>query len=123
MPQFEELNKNVGLADQLQVNEDGSVVLVNVFTVDPGDEDALVTAWMHDAEFMRAQPGHISTQLHRAIGGSTTFLNYAIWESVESFRNAFSNPEFQQRIGQYPDSAVASPHLFKKLAVPGCCVA
>ena len=123
MPQFEELNKQVGLADQLQANEDGSVVLVNVFTVDPGEEDALIAAWTHDAEFMRAQPGYISTQLHRAIGGSTTFLNYAIWESVESFRNAFSNPEFQQRIGQYPDSAVASPHLFKKLAVPGCCVA
>ena len=123
MPQFEELNSHVGLADQLQTNDDGSVVLVNVFKVDPGDEDALVAAWAHDAEFMRAQPGYISTQLHRAIGGSTTFLNYAVWESVESFRDAFSNPEFQQRIGQYPDSAVAAPHLFKKLAVPGCCVA
>lgn len=123
MPQFEELNKHVGLTDQLQANEDGSVVLVNVFTVDPGDEDALIFAWTHDAEFMRAQPGYISTQLHKAIGGSTTFLNYAVWESVESFRNAFSNPEFQQRIAQYPDSAVAAPHLFKKLAVPGCCVA
>ena len=123
MPRFEELNSRVGLGDQLQTNEDGSVVLINVFTVDPGEEEALIAAWTHDADFMRAQPGYISTQLHRAIGGSTTFLNYAVWESVESFRKAFTNPEFQARIGAYPDSAVASPHLFRKLAVPGHCVA
>ena len=123
MARFKELNDHVGLGDQLQSNEDGSVVLINVFTVDPGEEEALVAAWAHDAQYMRAQPGYISTQLHKGIGGSTTYFNYAVWESVESFRNAFSNPEFQKRIGEYPDSAVASPHLFKKLAVPGFCVA
>ena len=63
---------------------------------------------------MKTQPGYISTQLHKDIGGSTTYINYAIWESV---RNAFINPEFQRRIAGYPESAVASPHLFKKLAV------
>lgn len=123
MPKVRELNDTVGLGQQLQTNEDGSVVLINVFTVDPEDEAALVASWTHDAEFMKAQPGYISTQLHKAIGGSTTYLNYAVWESVESFRNAFTNPEFQQRIGRYPDSATVSPHLFKKLNVPGFCVA
>jgi len=120
---LKELNDNVSLADQLGSNEDGSIVLLNVFTVDPADEDALLATWKHDAEFMKAQPGYISTQLHKAIGGSSTFVNYAVWESVESFRNAFTHPEFQRRIGDYPESAVASPHLFKKLTVPGYCVA
>jgi len=123
MPVFKELDNKTSIADQLQTNEDGSVVLINVFTIDPTDEDALLAAWSHDADFMKAQPGYISTQLHKGIGGSCTYINYAVWESVESFRNAFSHPEFQQRIGQYPDSAVASPHLFKKLAVKGHCVA
>ena len=122
MPQFKELNDNVGLGEQMQTNEDGSIVLINVFTIDPADEDALLAAWSHDADFMKEQPGYISTQLHKGIGGSSTFINYAIWENVESFRGAFTNPEFQKRIGDYPDSAVASPHLFKKLAVPGHCV-
>jgi heme-degrading monooxygenase HmoA len=122
MAAFKEMNDQVGLADQLQSREDGSVVLINVFTIDTADEEALLAAWAHDAEFMRAQPGYISTQMHKAIGGSGTFVNYAVWESVESFRSAFSNPEFQRRIGEYPQSAIASPHLFKKIAVPGFCV-
>ena len=102
--------------------EIGPIVLINVFTVDPADGEALIAAWKHDAEFMKAQPGYISTQLHAGIAGSSTFVNHAVWESVESFRNAFRSPEFQGRIASYPKSAVASPPLFKKVAVPGLCV-
>ncbi|EAR61320.1 antibiotic biosynthesis monooxygenase family protein [Neptuniibacter caesariensis] len=123
MAEFRELNDQVSLADQMYSNEDGSIVLVNVFTVDSQDEEALVKAWQHDADFMRAQPGYISTQLHKGIAGSSTYINYAIWESVEAFKNAFTNPEFQKRINGYPDSAIAAPHLFKKINVPGHCVA
>ncbi len=123
MPELREMNDKVGLGQQMQTKEDGSVVLINVFTVDPKDEGALLDSWAHDAEFMKVQPGYMSTQLHKAVGGSATYLNYAVWENIESFRNAFTNPEFQQRIGRYPDSATVSPHLFRKLGVPGLCVA
>ena len=99
------------------------VVLVNVFTLDKADEQALLAAWAHDAEFMKRQPGFISTQLHRAIGESCTYLNYAVWESTAAFRAAFTHPEFRARLSAYPSSAVASPHLFQKVAVPGICVA
>ena len=99
------------------------VVLVNVFTLDKPDEQALLKAWRHDAEFMKEQPGFISTQLHRAIGESPTYLNYAVWESTAAFRAAFSNAEFQNRLSNYPASAIATPHLFQKVAVPGICVA
>jgi heme-degrading monooxygenase HmoA len=70
------------------------VVLINVFTVDAKDVDALLDAWAHDANWMKRQPGYISTQLHRGIGGSCVFLNYALWESVAHFRAAFTHPEF-----------------------------
>ncbi len=123
MPGFKELNETVSLAEQMESEDEGPIVLLNVFSINPEDERALLAAWSHDAEFMKAQPGYISTQLHKAIGGSSTFVNYAVWENVASFRAAFTNPEFQKRIGDYPESAVASPHLFKKLAVPGHCVA
>ncbi|WP_419908167.1 antibiotic biosynthesis monooxygenase family protein [Hoeflea sp.] len=122
MTNFAELDPLVGLAKQMEANE-GPIVLINHFTVDADDEEALVAAWSHDADFMKQQPGYISTQLHRGIGGSSSFVNYAVWQDVESFRNAFMHPEFQHRISSYPASAVARPHLFRKLAVANHCTA
>lgn len=98
------------------------VVLVNVFTLDKADEPAFLQAWQGDAAIMKRQPGFISTQLHRAIGESPTYLNYAVWESTADFRAAFGNPEFRAKLSAYPASAIASPHLFEKVTVPGICV-
>lgn len=100
-----------------------AVVLVNVFTLDPADEQVFLEAWQNDAAFMKQQPGFIHTQLHRALGESPTYLNYAVWETTAAFRAAFMHPEFRSRLSAYPSSAVASPHLFQKVAVSGICVA
>jgi len=99
------------------------VVLVNVFTLDRADEEAFLKTWQGDAIFMKRQQGFISTQLHRAVGESPTYLNYAVWESTAEFRAAFTHTEFRAKISGYPSSAVAAPHLFQKIAVPGICVA
>jgi heme-degrading monooxygenase HmoA len=72
---------------------------------------------------MKQQPGFISAQLHRGIGGSSVLLNYAVWESVQDFSHAFSDPAFQATLARYPQSTVASPHLFEKVAVPRVCIA
>jgi heme-degrading monooxygenase HmoA len=99
------------------------VVLVNLFTVDESDVPALMVAWEKDANWMKQQPGFLSTQLHRAIGGSHLFMNYAVWESVEHFRAAFTHPDFVGALAAYPSSAVAQPHLFARVAVPNLCAA
>ena len=118
MLQRVEMDHDVSLFDQL--SEDvRPVVLINTFHVDPADAEALVRAWTNDAAILKAKPGFVSTQLHRGIAGSSTFLNYAVWESVEAFRTAFADPDFQASFAAYPDSTVASPHLFSKVAVPG----
>ncbi len=107
-----------------QIGIDASpVVLVNVFTLDKADEETFLKVWQDDAAFMKRQPGFISTQLHRAVGESPTYLNYAVWESNAAFRAAFTHPEFRAKLSAYPSSAVASPHLFQKVAVPNICVA
>jgi hypothetical protein len=95
------------------------VVLVNVFTLDKADEQTFLKAWQNDAVFMKRQPGFISAQLHRAIGESPTYLR----SRPPEFRAAFAHPEFRVKLSTYPSSAVASPHLFQKVAVPGICVA
>jgi heme-degrading monooxygenase HmoA len=122
MVSFANLDSKVSIIDQL--SEDVSpVVLVNVFTVEAREAEGLIAAWTKDAELMKQAPGFISTQLHRGIGESSTFMNYAVWESVAAFKTAFENPDFQRQIANYPPSTVAHPHLFHKLAVPGICVA
>lgn len=103
--------------------EAAPVVLINLFTLATADEEQFLEAWTDDAEFMKRQPGFISTQLHRAIGDSPTYLNYAVWDSTETFRAAFTHPEFIAKLAAYPSSAVASPHLFQKVAVVGICTA
>jgi heme-degrading monooxygenase HmoA len=119
---FKEMDAHVSLSDQLG-QEVGPVVLVNEFSVDPRQADDLVAAWAEDAAYFKSQPGFIAAQLHRGIAGSGVFLNYAIWESVRAFRDAFSSPEFRSKLARYPESTVASPHLFQKVAVPGICLA
>jgi hypothetical protein len=53
-----------------QLNADVSpVILVNLFSVAESDVPALLKAWEEDANRMKKQPGYISTQLHRGIGG------------------------------------------------------
>ena len=93
---------------QQQIAIDAAVVLVNVFTLAAADEADFLAVWKDDAEFMKRQPGFISTQLHRALGDSPTYLNYAIWESTEAFRAAFTHPEFVAKLSAYPSSAVAA---------------
>jgi heme-degrading monooxygenase HmoA len=99
------------------------VVLINVFTLETADEEGFLRAWQDDAHFMKRQAGFISTQLHRAIGESPTYVNYAVWESTADFRAAFTNPEFRAKLSTYPSPAVASPHLFQNVAIRGICVA
>ena len=122
MVEFKPLDPDCPIQQQLEV-EAGPVVLLNVFTVGPDDHDQLVAAWRDDALWMKKQPGYISTQMHKAIGNSNMYLNYAIWDSVADFRAAFSNPEFKNALSHYPSSAVTAPHLFEKIAVANCCTA
>ena len=122
MPSMRPLDPAFPIEHQIAI-EAGSVVLVNVFTLDKADEQIFLQAWQDDARFMKRQPGFISTQLHRAIGESPTYLNCAVWESTADFRSAFMHPEFRAKMSAYPSSAVASPHLFQKVAVSGVCVA
>jgi heme-degrading monooxygenase HmoA len=121
MPKFVEMDERTPVHAQME-QEDSPVILVNQFIVEPEDSEQFLKLWAEDAAIMKRQPGFISAQMHKGIGSSRVFLNYAVWESVEHFRRAFHNAEFQAKIRTYPSTVVASPHLFHKVAVPGICV-
>lgn len=121
MLQLQPLDPKTPIFQQLGTNA-SPVVLVNIFHVAEADIPALLKAWEADANWMKRQPGYISTKLHRGIGDSTVFMNYALWESVAHFRAAFSHSEFKAALEHYPSTTVASPHLFTRLTVPNLCV-
>ena len=127
MIKFVEMDDRVKFKEQIEEKEiDGSIILINKFNVEPDKVEQFLKDWGKDAINFKQQPGFISVQLHKGIGKSSVFIIYAVWESIEHYKEAVNklvySPESQLRLLTYDDnSLVMSPHLFKKIAVPGIC--
>ena len=121
MVKIVEMDEDVTLKSQLE-EDVGSVILLNKFTVRPEDVDQFLKLFAATTEMFKQQHGFISAQLHRGIGGNSTFFNYVVWESAEHFKRAFNRPEFRSSMADLLPNMVMSPHLFKKVAIPGICV-
>jgi heme oxygenase (mycobilin-producing) len=57
------------------------VVLVNAFEVPDGQEERFLADWQHAADWMRQQPGFISSRLHQSLDPEAEFryVNVAEW--------------------------------------------
>jgi heme-degrading monooxygenase HmoA len=121
MVKIVEMDEKVTIKTQLEEHV-GAVILLNKFTVKPEDVDEFLKVFSTTTEFFKQQPGFISAQLHRGIAGSSIFFNYVVWESIEHFKRAFNKPEFRSTMADVLPNVVMSPHLFKKVGVPGICV-
>ena len=125
MAKFVEMDYRVKFKDQIDEKLIGSVILINKFNVEPNKVEQFLKDWGDDAINFKQQPGFISAQLHKGIGQSSVFINYAVWESMEHYKQAINKmlftPESPSPLLKYDDSLVISPHLFKKIAVPGIC--
>jgi heme-degrading monooxygenase HmoA len=117
-----EMDEQITYMHQL-LQDTGPIVLISQFEVATEEAERFLDVWADDAAFMKQQAGFISTQLHRGTAGSRVFMNVATWESTAALAAAFGSPEFQDRAARYPASAVAAPHVFQKVAVPGICLA
>jgi quinol monooxygenase YgiN len=125
MAKLVDMEEGVSIFAQMDKEEDvkGSVILINKFSLAPEEIDQFLKGWATEAEKFKQQPGYISTQLHRGIGESGTFINYAVWESVAHFKKAVTNViDPNDPVSAFPPSTTVSPHLFKKVAVAGLCV-
>jgi heme oxygenase (mycobilin-producing) len=89
------------------------VVLINPFEVPAGEEDGFVERWKQAAEYLRQREGFVSTRLHQSLDprAQFRFINVAVWESAEHFRQAMSTPEFQDLARQIPFSS--HPALYR----------
>ena len=120
-----EMDENVTLAVQLEEEEGGRpVILINKFNVKPEDLDQLLNAWAVEAAYLKQKPGFIYSQLHRGIGGSCVFINYAVWESVRhtlSRRQAILHLGRRLHLIQIVLCGITLS-FFRKVSVPGICV-
>jgi heme-degrading monooxygenase HmoA len=74
--------------------------VVNVFTVQPEKQGALVEALAKTTnEVMRNQPGFISVSIHASSDG-TKVLAYGQWESEADLRAVVDNPADRERLGE-----------------------
>jgi hypothetical protein len=120
-----EMDENVTLVVQLEEEEGGRpVILINKFNVKPEDLDQLLNAWAVEAAYLKQKQGFIYSQLHRGIGGSCVFINYAVWESVRhtlSRRQAILHLGRRLHLIQIVLCGITLS-FFRKVAVPGICV-
>ena len=77
----------------------GPVVLINLFEVPAGADERFIAAWEAARDFLAAQDGYRSTELHRSLGPDADFrfVNVAEWASRAAFQAATSQPDFPGR--------------------------
>jgi heme-degrading monooxygenase HmoA len=81
-----------------------SVVLINAFEVPEGRDEEFRTGWRAAANYLRQQPGFISTRLHASLDPRAEFryVNVAIWQSPQDFQQEVGSEQFRQLGRQIP---------------------
>jgi len=89
------------------------ITLINVFTVDPENQQALIDALieMTDAT-LRHLPGFVSANFHKSLDG-TRVANYAQWETKEHFDAILAMPEVLELFRSVEKLGTAHPFLYE----------
>jgi quinol monooxygenase YgiN len=71
---------------------DGPITLINVFTVEPADQQQLIELLTRATEdFVRHAPGFIAARLHRSLDGTKVTM-YAQWRSTAEYEAMRAGP-------------------------------
>lgn len=93
------------------------VTLINVFTVEPSDQQRLVDLLVHATEeVMRHLDGFVSANIHASLDG-TRVANYAQWRSMEAFQAMLGNPQAQPHMQAADALGSAEPSLYTVASV------
>jgi heme-degrading monooxygenase HmoA len=97
--------------------DDGLVILINVFTVDPAEQQHLIDRWQQATdEVIRHVPGFVSANIHRSLDG-TKVVNYAQWESQEAFQAMLRDPEAGPLLRELGQIATPAPVLCEVVSI------
>jgi heme-degrading monooxygenase HmoA len=93
------------------------VTLINVFTVEPKDQDRLVEMLVEATDKVMCDiPGFISANIHKSADG-VRVANYAQWRSAADFQAMLKNPRAQAHMAPIGEFASFDAHLYSVIDV------
>jgi hypothetical protein len=100
----------------------GPVILINKFNVKEEQVQEFLEAWQMMLSTLNNNQGSFLHSFIVELVEAACFSTTPFGNQNERLKRAFNTPEVKFRLDRYPSTVVASPHLFKKVAVPGICV-
>ena len=100
---------------RLSNGNSSSVTLINLFEVEPDQDEQFIAGWQAARDQLSRRPGYLDTTLHRAINPDVDFrfVNVAHWASADAFQTAITDPAFRAAARlPYP----ANPALYQPAA-------
>jgi quinol monooxygenase YgiN len=93
------------------------VTLINVFTVEPQDQQRVVDLLTEATEaVMRHLPGFVSAHIHKSLDG-VRVANYAQWSSQEHLVAMRKNPKAIPHMKAVTELATFDAHLYEVMSV------
>ena len=94
-----------------------TLVFINVFTVEPKDQDHLLELLIEATDQVISKiPGFISASFHKSFDG-TRVINYAQWKSRETFETLFANPEAVRHMTNMRGLATTDKNFYEVVSV------
>jgi heme-degrading monooxygenase HmoA len=96
------------------ISKDHKVVtLINIFTVEPKNQQRLVDMLVAATEqTMRHVPGFVAANIHKSFDGERV-ANYAQWRSREDFEAMLKNPAALAHMKPIMEIAKVDAHLYE----------
>ena len=93
--------------------ENKVVTLINVFTVEPGNQQKVVDMLVEATEkTMKHIPGFVSASIHKSADG-VRVVNYAQWRSKEDYEAMRNSPKAQEHMKAFFEISKPDFHLYE----------
>ena len=101
-------------SDPMKTKIEEHIVLINPFTVPEGKVEESIVFWEKARDFLKEQPGYVSTKLHKSLKPDATYelVNVAVWESAEAFMMA--SQKMREELVVHPvEGLMSDPSLYQ----------
>jgi quinol monooxygenase YgiN len=88
------------------------ITLINVFTVEPTEQQRLLDLLDQATAIVRLAPGFVSASLHRSLDGTTVTM-YAQWQSIEHYQAMRGNPAASPYLQRALEIATFEPQVYE----------